>query len=154
MGFVVSKNTVYMVVIVFVLLLISGTIFLVLSLDLSRETRIAKAEASILMKKMLYSSNCFAYEDVRVNPLTIDINKFNNKTAESCVDISKFSAQLILNYDDKTVEVINNENRFLVDKRLCDFKAYGCVNITQPVLVYDNGIKSGVLSIFATSQDV
>lgn len=144
---ITTKETVYMIVRVFYLIFVTGIILMILALDVSREVNAGEIEVNTLVKKALYS--CFAYEDVRERPLVIDIGKFNNKDFNSCLQLSRFSAEFALNYEDKNLKALNNENVYLVNKRLCNFKDYVCLELDKNVLVYDGKIKTGKLKIHA-----
>lgn len=153
MSFIIGKETIFKIVEIVYLLIIFIVVLAVVSMDISREVRVGNVEVNTLIKKALYSGECFAYSDVRDRPLIIDINKFNNKTIDECIGIDRFSARFQLFLKDKTIEAINNEDRFLVDSRLCSFKGYGCFNFKKSILVYDKELKRGVLQIDATIKE-
>lgn len=148
--FVLSKDMVFAIVEVIYLIVIFILILSVVSFDISREVDVGEVEINTLVKKALYSEECFAYKSARTVPLIIDINKFNNKQIDNCINIEKFSSRFRLITKDKTLDAVNNENRFLVDSKACEYSNYDCVKLIKPVLVYDNGIKRGVLQIDAT----
>lgn len=150
MMFELGKDMVFSIIVVFYLIVLSGVIFWVVGSDISREISVGEVMINTLVKKAVYSEECFAYKGARTMPLTIDMNKFNKKQINNCINIEKFSSRFRLITKNSTSDVINNENRFLVDKKACNFKNYKCVQIKKPVLVYDNGIKRGVLQIDAT----
>lgn len=150
MMFELSKDMVFSIIAVFFLIVLSASILWIIGFNISREVSVGAVIINTLVKKALYSEECFAYKDARTKPLTIDINKFNKKQIDNCINIEKFSSRFRLITKNSTLDVINNENRFLVDKKACNFKNYKCVQIKKPVLVYDNGIKRGVLQIDAT----
>ncbi len=153
MSFIIGKETVYKIVDIIYLIIVVFVILGVVSLHINREVKVGNVEANTLIKRALYSSDCFAYKDVRDRPLVIDLSKFNNKTINNCIQIEKFSSRFRLLMQDKTIEAMNNENRFAIDKKLCNFRGYNCLEIKKPVLVYDNGLKRGVMQIDATIQE-
>ncbi|MDP4012669.1 MAG: hypothetical protein Q8R00_03645 [Candidatus Nanoarchaeia archaeon] len=148
---ITTKETVYMIARIFYLLFVTGMILMILALDVSREVNAGEIEINTLVKKALYS--CFAYEDVRERPLIIDVKKFNTKTFDECIRLSRFSAEFALTYGDKTLSVYNNEKVHLVNKRLCDFKNYECLNYEKNILVYEEGFQKGKLKINAVLQN-
>lgn len=148
--YVLSKDMVFAIVEVIYLIVIFILILSVVSFDISREVNTGEIAINTLIKKALYSEECFAYKSARTMPLVIDLSKFNNKQIDNCIHIEKFSSRFRLITKEKTIDVINNENRFLVDNKACEFSNYDCIQLKKPVLVYDNGIKRGVLQIDAT----
>jgi len=150
MTFVVSKDMVFSIASVIYLIIIFAVVLGVVSFDISREVKVGTIEVNTLLKKALYSEECFAYKSARTMPLVIDLNKFNKKQMDNCINIEKFSSRFRLITKNSTLDVINNENRFLVDSKACEFNNYKCVQLKKPVLIYDNGIKRGVLQIDAT----
>ena len=150
MAFILGKDTVFTIAEIIYLVIVFFVILSVIGLDINREVSVGGVEINTLIKKALYSEECFAYKTVRSYPLIIDINKFNNKQINGCINIEKFSSSFRLIMENNTVNVINNEARYRVDNRLCEFRHYKCVKFNKPVLVYDDGIKRGVLQIDAT----
>ena len=150
MGFILGKEMVFKIVEVIYLIVIFVVIFAVVSINVNREINVGEVEANTLIKKALYSDECFAYKDVRAHPLVIDLKKFTKEQINKCINIERFSSRFRLITKDNTTDAINNEYRFKVDNKLCKFKNYKCIQLKKPVLVYDNGIKRGVLQIDAT----
>lgn len=150
MGFILGKEMVFKIVEIIYLIVVFIVILAVVNVNINREINVGDVEVNTLIKKALYSEECFAYKDVRAHPLVIDLKKFTEKQIDKCISIERFSSRFRLMTKDKTIDVINNEARFSVDKKLCNFKNYKCLQLKKPVLIYDSGVKRGVLQIDAT----
>ena len=154
MSFIITKESVFKIADVIYLIVVFMAVLFVVSVNVSREIKIGNVEANTLVKKALYSGSCFAYQDARVRPLILDIKRFNNKVINGCITNERFSGRFRLFLENGTiVDAMNNENRFLVDKKLCSYSGYNCFEIRKPVLVYDNGLKRGVLEVDATIKE-
>lgn len=150
MSFILGKEMVFKIVDVIYLIVIFAVVFMVVTINVNREINVGEVEANTLIKKALYSEDCFAYKDARTHPLTIDFKKFTKEQINKCINIERFSSRFKLITNENTTDVIDNEARFNIDKKLCSFKNYKCIQLKKPVLVYDNGIKRGVLQVDAT----
>lgn len=109
-------------------------------------------EELILMKRLTYSSECFAYSDgSRTYPGIINLDRFSNQNAVECVKFlneeQRFIAKLETEKGELVKKIRNSEN--IDEFSLCGIekKPFRCKSDKMYVLYYDNGeLKKGVLS--------
>ena len=155
MALIIAKETLLFGLKALWIFFMAMIILMVVASDIARETKGANLQANTLIKKALYSADCFVYEDVRARPLVIDVSKFTKERINKCIDMDRFSARFRLYYGNETKEIINNEARFLVDTRLCYFKNYECVDLNKSILIYNGSdIIDGRIHINATQSDI
>lgn len=142
-----SKDSFFAILVIPVIFL-SIIFFLALySSFANKDFEINNLHASVVVPRIISSSNCFAFEDGMVKPGIIDINKFSSERLSRCIDTRNinFGVRAILKYGDKTKEAVSNElmvNReFLCHEDICMNKKYF-------VLVKDGDeLKEGYLDI-------
>ena len=107
---------------------------LIIRIPINTNTDINDLEHSVLKQRLIYDKNCLAYEDERVYPGVIDLNKFNQERINKCFSTEKYGLKLNLNHEE-TQTIIVNKN--LVDKNIFCFdkKHFACTNTTYYILI-------------------
>ena len=60
-------------------------VFVFASLGIEEKVEINELRSDLLMKRLYYSPDCFAFEDERVYPGVIDLKKFNKERVDRCL---------------------------------------------------------------------
>tara|TARA_Y100000310_G_scaffold209429_1_gene210086 strand:- start:836 stop:1306 length:471 start_codon:yes stop_codon:yes gene_type:complete len=116
--------------------------FSVIALALNRDINVKDAEADLVMRKLYYSSDCFAFEDNNVHLGVIDLSKFNEERLESCfsksyaikVELKELNKIISTKFHSSEFDLCSVQN----EKNKCSFTTQ------QYVLVNENGkIKQG-----------
>ena len=148
-SFIITTETFLWAARLVFLIVISFSIFFVVNSHAHREISIEEFEMDTLITRLIYSSSCFAYEDVRKYPGIIDSKKFTNETLEKCLVREGVVVRLVLtDLDGNEIDnVFKNKDEFIMLEPLCQFKEYKCVNRQKYVLIYDGNLKEGILMI-------
>lgn len=130
----------YSMVGIFILVILLFTyLFVINGFKLNLVYHARGIDESLLINRVIYSSNCFAYYDVetfRTYPSVIDINKFNNDVFEKCLDSDKIHSITLIDENYNVIKNISNPN-------VNEYTTSG----PKSVYVYDNGLKFMFLEI-------
>tara|TARA_Y100000034_G_C6886653_1_gene407177 strand:- start:1164 stop:1634 length:471 start_codon:yes stop_codon:yes gene_type:complete len=123
------------------LIVIFVALFIV-SLALNRNFNVKDVDSDLTMRKLYYSSNCFAFEDKNVHPGMIDLSKFTEERLTNCVD-EDISIKVELKKLNKIISTKSYKSEY--DLCLVQNKKNRCFFTTrQYVLINeDNKIKQG-----------
>lgn len=130
----------YIMISIFILVFIMFTYLFITNgfvLNISYLSR--GAESSVLINRVLYSQNCFAYYDtltMRTHPLIIDVNKFNQENFEKCLDSDKIESLVLKQNNGSVFKILRNP---LVDDAFNSGE--------KPVFLYDKKMKPMILEI-------
>ncbi len=117
-------------VIIFSAIFIMFSMFMLFSV-VARDVNIDDLEAGLLMKRLYYSTDCFAYGDERGYPGVIDKSKFNDERLNECL-VTDYYIWVKIND-----VVVRNKDGFEDRKNFCKFEQYNCFFSEQLVLVDD-----------------
>jgi hypothetical protein len=96
-------------------------------------------ESSILVNRVIYSSNCFTYYDpdtLRAYPSIFDMDKFTQDNFENCLNSDKIVSLILKDKNDNIIKQLNN-------KKNSDWTLSG----EKLIFIYDNGLKEMKLDI-------
>lgn len=117
-------------------IVVTLSIFYVVSTFTTRKLDVSAFESNLLLLRTVYSPNCFAYEDVKVYPGIIDLNKFKVDRFDSCLKGNYYFKASLSN---SKKEIYTNETEFKINQQFCTFKdKYSCSSRSQYVLVRDS----------------
>ncbi len=131
-----------------ILIIATGIILFLITNAIQKSFETDKVQQSILRQRFVYSEDCLAYKDDKVNPGIIDEKKFTQRNLENCFQSHEelgVNINLITN-EVKTVNLNDNlKNKF----NFCfDQKHFSCSNYTYYVLIKDNeNYKPGLLNV-------
>ena len=148
----ISKESIVWIPRLIILVVVTFAILYIINLYSANVLDTHGVEELILMKRLTYSRECFAYSDEsRTYPGIIDLNKFSNEIAVKCVEIlnneQKFRARLEDDKGELVKEISNSEK--LDELGLCGIekKPFRCKSDKGFVLYYDKDeLKKGVLN--------
>ncbi len=115
-------------------------VFGVINVALNREIKVDDSVADMVIRRLYYSSGCFALEDISVEPGVIDIKKFNNLRLKDCISL-RYPVKAEL---EKTEKTIFNNELYESERDLClvqNEKKKCLFTNKQYVLISDDGIK-------------
>jgi|SRR3989344_1456471 len=141
----VSKEQIIWIVNAIIFFIAIALIVAILYIPINIEFKTDGLRHSLLRQHLLYDKNCLAYEQDRVYPGIVDINKFTQSNLEKCFDTKFYGTQLVLKTDSISTIKLNeelNKYEFCVAKN--DFY---CSNTTYYILVKDKEIKPATLYI-------
>ena len=98
-AYFISGETLLWINKILLTIVIMGAVFFVANSAIAREININESIADLTIRKLYYSSECFALQNVVVEPGEIDLSKFTEERLRNCIG---------LNYPIK-VELENNE---------------------------------------------
>ncbi|MDD5253853.1 MAG: hypothetical protein PHG05_01975 [Candidatus Nanoarchaeia archaeon] len=75
----------YQIVVLVVLGIMIGSVVMVLHMAVNQDIKVDGFQADLLMKRLFYSSDCFAYEDYRAHIGVINMSNFNEERLNSCL---------------------------------------------------------------------
>ncbi len=135
-----------LIVIVFLYVIVNA--FIKIRVDTS------SLEQKIIMDKVLTQPGCLNFYDVRWQPYSVDISKFNSNSLEQCVFSSDIGIRLKLDYNDKNVLADYND-RMLGYLGFCGKTSdFHCKKDNLIVKVKDNDeIHDGILSYEVISKN-
>ena len=148
--FNLTKEWIIWIIKAVVLFVVIGIIVIIVYIPINSELDIDGLKHSLLRQHLIYDKNCLAYEDDRVYPGIIDINKFNKNNIEKCFSTKNHGVQLTLKTNSETTIKLNedlNKFEFCFDK-----KNFRCTNTTFYVLVKDQNLEPGKLNINIINQ--
>jgi len=101
----------------------------------NRSLDTSDVEFYILNNRLFYSKNCFSYDGKSI----IDVERFNQDVLENCVDLGNhIGLKLTLNYNEKKIELVNNEDLFKRGFYVKDIKSkYDYKPEKRYVLIFD-----------------
>ncbi len=149
--FSLTKEWVFWILQAIVVFVILGFIFVIIQIPSNLEFKIDGLKHSLLRQHLIYDVNCLAYQDERVYPGIIDINKFRKENLEKCFQTESNGVMISLNYNGmKDIKLNEKLNKF----EFCFNKDnFYCTNRTFYVLVYDkNKFENGLLNIAILNQ--
>lgn|SRR3989344_2267309 len=154
-SFIIAGEFWMMVVHLFFLIVVAFSIFTIISLGVSKHVNIGNMEEQVIFSS-IFISNCLGYEDVRIYPGIIDLNKFEHKLLDDCFRSRNFGSKITLEYDGKKIEKFIDKKFFETESRFCPFKPYRCPeDLTASVVVKDNDIlKPGKLTVAMVLKNV
>ncbi|MDD5331371.1 MAG: hypothetical protein PHE43_00930 [Candidatus Nanoarchaeia archaeon] len=124
----------YQVLILVVLGIMVAAVVAVLHLAVNQEIKVGNFESDLMMKRLFYSSDCFALEDLRVYPGTIDMNKFTEERLKNCISTDNL---IYAKIGDK--EISNDIKSYKDQLNLCKLEK-NCYSEKKYVLV-ENKLK-------------
>jgi len=130
------------------LVIVAGIVFFLITLPVKQNFEIDKLQETILRQRFLYSENCLAYNDGKVNPGIIDKGKFNRENLNKCFGANdNFGVNLNLITD--KIETINLNQKIAEKFDFCfDEKHFTCTNYTYYVLIQDKEtLGEGLLNV-------
>ncbi|AJF62404.1 MAG: hypothetical protein QT11_C0001G0255 [archaeon GW2011_AR20] len=130
------------------LVIVAGIVFFLITLPVKQSFEIDKLQETILRQRFLYSENCLAHNDGKVNSGIIDKSKFNQKNLDKCFEANdKIGVNLNLITD--KIETINLNQKIAEKLDFCfDKKHFTCTNYTYYVLIQDEKkLESGLLNV-------
>ncbi len=103
---------------------------------------------SLYPLRILFSSDCLAYTDVRSHPGIVDLRHFNSIYLDACLVRNGFGARLTLRYGDNERLAYLNKEVYEVLQPLCFDVSYSCTSVSRSVLVRDGeSLTQGTLLI-------
>lgn len=139
-GFVEGESIMW-IARIFLTIVIIGVVYLFIYMAFNKEIIANETIADMAIRRLYYSSECFALEDINVEPGEIDFNKFNEQRLMGCIN-SKYPIKAELM---KKGAIITNTKLFKSHSDLCQVenKKKQCLfSNNQLVLVSENGTKS------------
>ena len=128
---------------------IFSSVIILIYIGINSTTDINGLKHSLIRQHLLYDKNCLAYENDKVYPGIIDLNKFNKNNLEKCLVTKEQGIRITL----KNNLIMLNDK--LADKfEFCfDKKNFYCSNTTFYVLIHENDtLTQGALNIAILNQ--
>ena len=104
----------------------------------NREINIKSIEGDVILKRLFYSNDCFAYSDLRPYPGVVDAERFNDETIKKCLDGDYYvKAELV----GSGISAYNNKAAFEEQIGFCKYEnKYYCYKKEMYVALMDKGI--------------
>ena len=137
-AYFISGETLLWINKILLTVVIMGAVFFVVNSAIAREININEAMADLTIRKLYYSSECFALQDVVVEPGEIDISKFTEERLRNCTGL-KYPIKVELENNEK---IISNIKNYKDAFNLCQIgnKQKQCLFKSQQyILVSNNG---------------
>lgn len=126
------RISILLIVVVFLYVIVNA--FIKIRVDTSA------LEQKIILDKVLTQPGCLNFYDVRWQPYSIDISKFNSNSLEQCIISKNIGIRLKLNYNDKNAQADYND-RMLGYLGFCSKSSdFYCKKDSLIVKVKDNDI--------------
>lgn len=156
-SFIISSEMVIWIWRFLFLIVVSIIFVFILSSYVHREIKIADLQENILITRLLYSQNCFGYEDVRIYPGIIDLEKFNEENLKKCIaHENRIKFKLTLSNEANEIKTIKDEEEIDDLIPLCEIKEkpFTCFNETKYVLIKNEKkeFNKGFLNIFGVIE--
>ncbi len=120
-----------MIIIVVVYLAVVVAAYVNKKIDTSR------LEQKIIIDKVMMQPGCLNYFDVRWQPYSIDVKKFNSDSLDNCLEASNIGLRMELEYGEKKLEARYNE-KILGLLAGCGKQKFSCYRDGILVRVFDN----------------
>lgn len=133
------------IIFIFTIIFLKG----IIDTHASKNLDVSELEHFLLTQRAVYDKNCLAYEDIRNNPGTVDLEKFNEDRLSKCIDIKgqQIGMKFTLTLENETKEA--DINRDMTNRLVfCKKGGFRCFNDEEYVLVKEDGeINGGYLNI-------
>ncbi len=128
-------------------IVVFGSVLFTIDQSLSKDIEIEESIADMAIRRLYYSSSCFASEDLSSDPGVVDIKKFTEKRLVNCLT-KKYPIRVRL--ENKNIQ-ISNLKSFNDELNICKVqnKKEKCLfENEQYVLVKENGnLKQDILKV-------
>src|SRR3989344_5013202 len=104
--------------IIFVIVVVLLVVFAV-NTHSTRDINIKAIEGDVILKRIFYSADCFAYEDARTHVGIIDIEKFNDERMKKCLNGDYYIKAELENYGRTAY---NDEISYQQNSGFCKFE--------------------------------
>jgi hypothetical protein len=126
----------YQIVIIATIGIMVAAVVIVLHLAVNQEIKVDGFKSDLLMKRLFYSSDCFAYENERVYPGVINFSNFNDARIKDCLETTNLVyAQLKNKEASNDILAYRDQLNFCKLKKNCYFeRKYVLVNDKEEII--------------------
>ena len=148
--FDLTKEWLIWIVRAIVFFVVISVVVIIIYIPISLSYNLEGVQHSLLRQHLISDKNCLAYEDSRVYPGTVDINKFTQANLEKCFDSTRYAVRLSL--------MTNPTNTITLNERLAKFefcfdnKNFYCTSRTFYVLLENAEVEQGLLNMEILNQ--
>ncbi|MDD5178381.1 MAG: hypothetical protein PHT54_03835 [Candidatus Nanoarchaeia archaeon] len=126
----------YQIVVFATIAIMVAAVVVVLNLSVNQEIKVDGFKSDLLMKRLFYSSDCFAYEDERVYPGIINFSKFNDERIKECMETTNLVYAKLKNKEaSNDILAYKDQLNFCKLKKNCYFEEkYVLVNDKEEIM--------------------
>jgi len=148
--FDLTKEWLIWIVRAIVFFVVISMVIIIIYIPVSLSYKLDGLQHSLLRQHLISDKNCLAYEDSRVYPGTVDINKFTQANLEKCFDSTRYGVRLSLTTNLTNTITLNEK---LAKFEFCfDDKNFYCTKRTFYVLVKNAEVEQELLNIEILNQ--
>lgn len=110
-------------------------LYAMVGFNISKKQDVDDLTLQIIQQKLLYSPDCFVYQDDKFHPGIFDMNKLNEEVLQSCLDTKEYGVEINLILDNQEKTIFLNQD-ITKDKVLCGHeKAIRCMKDSHYILI-------------------